>query len=43
MPTYLQKKSKPLIKSSRTNQSHKNPYTILEGLPNERCGEHVKA
>jgi hypothetical protein len=23
-------------------QSHKSPYTILEGLLNERCGEHAK-
>jgi len=38
-----QKKSKPLIKSSTTKQSHKNSYTILERLPNEKRGEHVKA
>jgi hypothetical protein len=43
MPTYLRKKSKPLVKSSTTEQFHKNSYTILERLPDERCGERVKA
>jgi hypothetical protein len=35
-------KLKSLIKSCRTKQSCKSSYTIFEGLPNEKHGEHAK-
>jgi hypothetical protein len=42
-PTYIKKKkSKPLVKSSRTKKSHKSSYTILKRPLDERCGECAK-
>jgi hypothetical protein len=35
-------KTKPLLESSKTKQSCKSSYTILEGQLDERHGEYVK-
>jgi hypothetical protein len=42
MLTYLKKEIKPLAESSRTKQSRKSSYTILEKPLDEKHGECVK-
>jgi hypothetical protein len=42
VPTYLEKKSKPLAESLGTKQPCKSLYTIPKGLLDEKRGECVK-